>query len=383
VDAWFESVSGLTTTGSTVIIGLDALPPGILLWRSIIQWVGGLGVVMMAILMLPFLRVGGMQLFQLESSERGEKFVPRAGELMSLLALTYVALTATCTAAYVWAGMTTFDAINHAMTTLATGGYSTHDASFGYFPEPAIHWVATIFMFAGSLPLLLFAKAVKSGSLKVWNDDQVKAHTKIVLTVIFGLTVWYMIKTGAGPLEALRVVSLNTVSVITTTGFALGDYTIWAPGAAGVFFVLMFIGGCSGSTTGAMKTFRLQIMTITAFSYLKRLISPNRVVVSAYGGRQITGDVSAAVLAFVSVMFATVMLFTVALSFFDLDFVTALSAVTTAVTNVGPGLGTTVGPAGNFSTLPDGAKVLLSIAMLLGRLEFFTVLVVFSRDFWR
>jgi trk system potassium uptake protein TrkH len=383
VDAWFESVSGLTTTGSTVIVGLDALPPGILLWRSIIQWVGGLGVVLMAILMLPFLRVGGMQLFQLESSERGEKFVPRAGELMSLLALTYVALTTACTAAYVWAGMTTFDAINHAMTTLSTGGYSTHDASLGYFPEPAIHWVATVFMFAGSLPLLLFAKAVKTGSLKVWNDDQVKAHAKIVLTVIFGLTVWYMIKTGAGPMESLRVVSLNTVSVITTTGYALGDYTVWAPGASGVFFVLMFVGGCSGSTTGAMKTFRLQIMAITAVNYLKRLISPNRVVVSSYGGRQITGDVSAAVLAFVSVMFATVMLFTVALSFFDLDFVTSLSAVTTAVANVGPGLGEVVGPAGNFSSLPDGAKVLLSIAMLLGRLEFFTVLVVFSRAFWR
>jgi trk system potassium uptake protein TrkH len=383
VDAWFESVSGLTTTGATVIVGLDALPPGILLWRSIIQWVGGLGVVMMAILMLPFLRVGGMQLFQLESSDRGEKFVPRAGELMSLLALTYVGLTTACTAAYVWAGMSTFDAINHSMTTVATGGYSTHDASLGYFPEPAIHWVATVFMFAGSLPLLLFARAAKTGSLGVWNDDQVKAHVKIVLTVIFGLTAWYMVETGAGPLESLRIVSLNAVSIITTTGFALGDYTAWAPGAAGVFFVLMFIGGCSGSTTGGMKTFRLQIMTVTAISYLKRLISPNRVVVSAYAGRPITGEVSAAVLAFVSVMFATVMLFTVALSFFGLDFITALSAVTTAVTNVGPGLGPTVGPVGNFSSLPDGAKILLSIAMLLGRLEFFTVLVVFSRDFWR
>ncbi|MFW6077366.1 MAG: TrkH family potassium uptake protein, partial [Hyphomicrobiales bacterium] len=383
VDAWFEAVSGLTTTGATVLVGLDSLPPGILLWRSIIQWVGGLGVVMMAILMLPFLRVGGMQLFQLESSERGEKFVPRAGELMSLLALTYLGLTTVCTAAYVWAGMTTFDAINHAMTTIATAGFSTHDASFGHFSEPAIHWVAIVFMFAGSLPLLLFARAVKTGSLKVWNDDQVKAHAKIVLTVIFGLTAWYMIRTDAGPADALRIVSLNTVSVITTTGYALGDYSAWAPGAAGVFFVLMFIGGCSGSTCGGMKTFRLQIMTITAISYLKRLISPNRVVVSAYGGRQITGDVSAAVLAFVSVMFATVMMFTVALSLFGLDFETALSAATSAVTNVGPGLGATVGPAGNFSSLPDGAKILLSIAMLLGRLEFFTVLVVFSRDFWR
>jgi trk system potassium uptake protein TrkH len=383
VDAWFESVSGFTTTGSTVIVGLDALPPGILLWRSIIQWVGGLGVVVMAILMLPFLRVGGMQLFQLESSERGEKFVPRAGELVSLLALTYVALTAACTVAYVWAGMTTFDAINHAMTTLATGGYSTHDASFGYFPEPAVHWVATVFMFAGSLPLLLYAKAVKTGSLKVWNDDQVKAHTKIVLTVIGALTVWYMVKTGASPLESLRIVSLNTVSIITTTGYALGDYTVWAPGASGVFFLLIFLGGCTGSTSGGIKTFRLQIMTITTINYIKRLISPNRVVVSTYNDRLITTDISAAVFAFLSVMFATVMLFTVALSFFDVDFVTALSAVAQAQANVGPGLGQIVGPAGNFSSLPDGAKILLSIAMLLGRLEFFTVLVVFSRDFWR
>ncbi len=382
-DAWFESVSGLTTTGATVIVGLDVLPPGILMWRSILQWIGGIGVVLMAILMLPFLQVGGMQLFQLESSDRGEKFVPRAGELMSLLALTYVGLTAICTAAYVWAGMTSFDAINHAMTTVSTAGFSTHDASFGYFPEPAIHWVATIFMFTGSLPLLLLARAIKTGSFQIWRDDQVKAHTKIVLTVILVIAIWYMINTGAGPLEALRIVSFNTVSIITTTGFFLGDYTVWAQGASGVFFALMFIGGCSGSTTGGLKTFRLQIMAITAVNYLKRLISPNRVVVSSYGGRQITGDVSAAVLAFVSVMFATVMLFTVALSFFDLDFETALSAATAAVTNVGPGLGPVVGPAGNFSSLPAGAKVLLSIAMLLGRLEFFTVLVVFSRDFWR
>ena len=382
-DAWFESVSGFTTTGSTVIVGLDSLSPGILLWRSITQWIGGIGVVVMAILMLPFLRVGGMQLFQLESSERGEKFVPRAGELMSLLALTYVVLTAICTAAFVWAGMTTFDAINHAMTTLSTGGFSTHDASFGYFTEPAIHWVATVFMFAGSLPLLLFAKAIKTGSMKVWRDDQVIGYCKIVATIIIGLTVWYMLKTGAGLADSLRIVSLNAVSVITTTGFALGDYTLWAPGASGIFFLLIFLGGCTGSTSGGIKTFRLQIMTIAASNYIKHLISPNRVVVSTYNGRQITREVSAAVLAFLTVMFATVMLFTVALSFFDLDFETALSAATATVTNVGPGLGSTIGPAGNFSSLPEGAKVLLSIAMLLGRLEFFTVLVVFSRDFWR
>jgi trk system potassium uptake protein len=383
VDAWFEAVSGLTTTGSTVMTGLDDMPPGILLWRSILQWIGGLGVVLMAILMLPFLRIGGMQLFHLESSERGEKFVPRAGELVSMLALTYIALTAACTGAYVWAGMTPFDAINHSMTTMATGGYSTHDASFAFFTEPAIHWVAVVFMFAGSLPLLLYARTVKTASLRVWRDDQVLAHLRLVLVIIFGLTLWYMAKTGAGFAEATRIVALNTVSIITTTGYALGDYTLWAPGASGIFLLLIFLGGCSGSTSGGMKTFRLQIMAITAMTYLKRLISPNRIVVSLYTGKQITGDISAAVLAFVSVMFASVMLFTVALSFFDLDFVTALSASAQAVANVGPGLGPIVGPAGNFATLPDGAKMLLTLAMLLGRLEFFTVLVVFSPDFWR
>lgn len=383
VDAWFESVSGLTTTGSTVIVGLDALPPGILLWRSIIQWIGGIGVIVMAIVMLPFLRVGGMQLFQLESSERGEKFVPRAGELIYLLATAYIALTVACMAAYSWAGMTAFDALNHAMTTLATGGYSTHDQSFGYFSAPGVHWVATTFMFAASLPVLLYAKAVRTRSLTVWRDRQVIGFAKLVATVVAVLTVWFMIERDAGPLEALRIVALNVVSIVSTTGYALGDYTLWAPGASGIFLLLMFLGGCTGSTAGGLKTFRLQVMMITAANYIKRLISPHRVVVATYNGKRITAEISMAVLAFVSVMFGSVMLLTVALSLFGLDFTTALSAVTTAVTNVGPGLGPVVGPAGNFASLPDGAKLLLALAMVLGRLEFFTVLVVFSRDFWR
>lgn len=384
VDAWFESVSGLTTTGSTVIVGLDRLPPGILLWRSTIQWIGGIGVVVMALLMLPFLSVGGMQLFRMESSERSDKFVPRAGELVGLLAMAYLALTALCTVAYSWAGMSTFDALNHAMTTLSTGGYSTHDLSFGYFPEPAIHWVAIVFMLAGSLPILLYARMARSWSFKVWLDDQVIGFVRLVVLVVAVLTIWHMVNVQAGPAEALRIVAFNVISVISTTGFALGDYTLWAPGASSAFFLLMLLGGCTGSTAGGMKTFRLQVMTITAINYIKRLVSPNRVVVSTYNGKRLTSDIETAVLAFVSVMFATIMTFTVAISLlFNLDFVTAVSAVTTAVSNVGPGLGPVIGPAGNFASLPDGAKVLLAVAMLLGRLEFFTVLVVFSRGFWR
>lgn len=383
MDAWFESVSGLTTTGSTVIAGLDALPPGILLWRSTMQWLGGIGVVVMALLMLPFLSIGGMQLFRMESSERSEKFVPRAGELIALLAMAYVALTALCTVAYAWAGMSTFDALNHAMTTLSTGGYSTHDLSLGYFQEPAVHWVAIVFMLAGSLPILLYARMAKSWSLKVWLDDQVLGFLRITAAVLTGLTIWYMFVQDVGPLDAIRIVALNAISVISTTGYTLGDYTLWAPGASGIFFLLMLLGGCTGSTAGGMKTFRLQVMMITAINYIKRLVSPNIVVVSTYNGRKLTSEIETAVLAFVSVMFATIMIFTMALSLLNLDFVTALSAVTTAVTNVGPGLGPMVGPAGNFAGLPDAAKLLLICAMLLGRLEFFTILVVFSRGFWR
>jgi trk system potassium uptake protein TrkH len=279
--------------------------------------------------------------------------------------------------------MTAFDAINHAMTTLATGGFSTHDASLAFFKEPVIHWLATLFMVMSSLPLLLYAKMVKTRSLSVWRDDQVEGYCRLLFTVLVILTAWYMVETGSGVLEAARIVSVNAVSIMSTTGYALGDYTLWFPGASGVFFLLYFLNGCTGSTNGGVKMFRIQVMVVTAITYLKQLVSPNQVVVSTFNGRRITGEISTAVLAFMFVYCGSIMLFTVALSFFDVDFITALSAAAQAQANAGPGLGPIIGPAGNFASLPDGAKVLLIFAMLLGRLEFFTILVVFSRGFWR
>ncbi len=383
IDAWFEAVSGLTTTGSTIMTGLDELPPGILLWRSIIQWIGGIGIVVMALIMLPFLKVGGMQLFQTESSDRSDKFVPRAREVMGLIAFTYVALTAACAIAYGAAGMSAFDALNHAMTTIATAGFSTHDLSFGYFKEAAIHWVAFVFMFASSLPLVLYVKAVKSRSLNVFEDQQVRGFCKMVAAILIGLTLWLASRPEISLAEALRTVCFNAMAIISTTGYVYGDYTAWGAGAVGTFFVLMFLGGCTGSTTGGMKAFRLQVMLLSSFNYIRQLMSPNRVVVATYNGKQITGDIASSVLAYLSVMFASVMIFTVTLSFFGLDFITSLSGALTALANVGPALGPQIGPAGNFGALPDGAKVVLVVGMLLGRLEFFTVLVVLSRDFWR
>jgi len=382
-DAWFEAVSGLTTTGATILNNLDDLPPGILLWRSIIQWIGGIGIVLMALIMLPFLRVGGMQLFQTENSDRSDKIVAKSSELVRLIAATYFLMTALCGMAYAAAGMSAFDALNHAMTTIATGGYSTHDLSFGHFKNPAIHWVGVFFLTAASLPLVLYIKFARTGKISVWNDMQVQGFLRIVALAVILLTLWYFWTRDVALHDALRIVAFNSISIISTAGFALGDYTAWGTGSIGVFFLFMFMGGCTGSTTGGIKTFRLQIMLIASRNYLRKLISPNRVVVPVYNGKQLPTEITTAVLAYLSVMFISIMLFTLVLSFFGLDFIDSVSAATSALANVGPALGPEIGPAGTFKNLAWESKLLLTFGMLLGRLEFFTVLVVFSRDFWR
>jgi len=327
--------------------------------------------------------VGGMQLFQTESSDRSDKIVPQARQFIGFIALAYVGLTAACAIAYRLAGMRLFDAVNHALTTISTGGFSTHDASMGFFTQPAIHWLATLFMFLASLPMVLYVRAVREADAGVFNDRQVIGFVRIVVTIIILMTFWRIFATGVPPLTALRQVSFNVIGIVSTTGYALGDFTTWGTFAIAAFFALMFLGGCTGSTAGGMKVFRLQIMMLATRAYLKKLASPHRVVTIAYEGRTITQEIAMSVFAFVSVLFATVLLFAALIAFMGVDFDTSLSAAVTAVTNVGPGIGKIIGPAGNFSTLPDAAKFLLGVAMLLGRLEFFTVLVVFSPEFWK
>ena len=383
-NALFEAVSGLTATGATVLTGIDNLPPGMLLWRSILQWIGGVGIVVMALVMLPFLRVGGMQLFRTENSDRSDKFMPRVGEVISLIAVTYLVLTILCGVSYFMAGMTGFDALNHAMTTVSTAGFSTHDKSFGHYADnPAIHWIAIVFMLGSCMPLVLYVKMVRSRSLAVWNDAQVRGFLQIAGLSIFTVSLWYYVRHGEPFLDVLRVVTFNVVSIISTTGYALGDYTNWGSGVMGMFFALMFLGGCTGSTTGGLKTYRLQVMMMTASGYVRQLLSPNRIVVLNFNNTRVSAEIATSVLAYVTVMFLSVMVFTIALSFFNIDLVTALSGATAAITNVGPGLGEIVGPAGTYANLEPGAKLLLTVAMLLGRLEFFTVLVLLSRSFWR
>lgn len=381
-DAVFEAVSGFTTTGSTVLSGLDGLPPGLLVWRSMLQWMGGVGIIVMAIVLLPFLRIGGMQLFQSESSDRSEKIVSRSVELIRLIGLAYLFLTVLCIAAYLATGMELFDAFNHALTTIATGGYSTHDESFGYFKNPASGWVAVVFMIIGALPFVLIIQALRGHPLQLWRDPQVRALLGFLVLVSLTLTVYLGINMRFPFEEALLRATFNVVSIVTGTGYALGDFSQWGAPVVGIAFLLMFVGGCTGSTTGGIKIFRFLVFFGTVRAHLRRMVRPHRIMSEEYAGTRLTPELSFSVLAFLVVYMGSVGIITVALSFFDLDLVTAISAAATSVGNVGPGLGPVIGPAGHFAPLPDGAKWLLSFAMLVGRLELFTVLVLLDPDFW-
>lgn len=382
-DAVFESMSGLTTTGSTVLTGLDQLPPGILLWRAMLQWIGGIGIITVAALILPLLRVGGMQLFKIESSGSPEDKAASTNRLLFLLLSVYLTLTALCAGTYFMLGMDMFDAVAHAMTTVSTGGYSTHDASFGHFTDWRLHWAATFFMICGAIPFLLYVRATLGNWRVLFSDSQVRAFLGFLGFSTLAMTAWLYGQGGFGLLEALTLTSFNITSLVTTTGYATADYTAWGPGAVGMFLMLMFVGGCSGSTSGAIKIYRYQVLWLFVRAHVKRLSSPNRVIPLSYNGRRLEADVPTSILAFLAVFIATIGIFTVLLALCGLDMITAYSASLTAITNVGPGMGAIIGPSGTFQPLPDSAKWLLTGAMLAGRLEILVLLVVFDRDFWQ
>jgi trk system potassium uptake protein TrkH len=382
-DAVFESMSGITTTGSTVLVGLDELSPAILLWRSMLQWIGGLGFMLMAIAILPVVGVGGMRLFRSESSEWSEKSIPRTRVLAAHIALLYLGLTTLCGGGYWLFGMSSFDAINHAMTTLATGGYSTSDLSMGKYASTGVLWTSTTFMLLASLPFVLYLQAVQSGPGRVLRDEQVVFFLRMVVVIVALGTVVLISGSDYSTWRAITIVAFNAVSTITTTGYASTDYTLWGEFFVAAFLFLMFTGGCSGSTAGSIKAFRLQIALKLLNVQIKKLVHPNGVFAVKLGGSRLESDVTSALVAFIFAIGLTVIAITMALTAVGLDLLTALSSAATAVTNVGPGLGPIVGPAGNFSALPDVAKWLLSGAMLLGRLELMTVLVLFSRSYWQ
>ena len=383
-DAVFESVSGVTTTGSTVLSGLDDMPREILLWRSLMQWLGGIGIIAMAVAILPFLRVGGMRLFQAESSDWSEKALPRASKIVKWLVLVYVVLTLMCFVCYVLAGVDVFNAVNHAMTTSATGGFSTSDDSMGQFDSQLVLWVAIVFMALGALPFVLYVRMLVNHERGLFlRDAQVRGFFKLVGFAILTLAVWRGLATETGFWQGFTDAAFNVMSIATTTGYASTDYTLWGQFAILFFFFLTFMGGCSGSTTGGMKVFRFQLSLILLREQIQRLVHPSAVFSRTYNNRRISDEVIASAIAYSFVFFISVVIVTMLLALMGLDIMTSLSGAVTALANVGPGLGPLIGPAGNFGELPDGAKWLLAMAMIFGRLEMLSVVVLLNPQFWR
>lgn len=381
-DAMFEAVSGITTTGSTVITGLDNAPPGILLWRAILQWLGGIGIIVMALSVLPFLKVGGMQLFKTESSEN-EKALPRATQLATSIGLIYLMLTVICVFCYKFSGMSSFDSWAHAMTTIATGGFSTFDSSFGNFDTAWAEVTAIVFMLLGGLPFILYVKALRGNWKALFTDTQVRTFLSIVMVAVLTMITYQIFQNDVPFLESLRRATFNVVSIITGTGYTNGNYGAWGGFAVIMIFFLMVVGGCAGSTTCGIKVFRFQVLYSVTIAQLKQLLHPHGLFTPHYNGNALPKGVASSVMSFFFVYALCFSLLAIGLSFIGLDFMTAMSGAVTAVSNVGPGLGDIIGPGGTFQPLPDSAKWMMSAGMLLGRLELFTVLVLFLPHFWK
>lgn len=382
-NAYFEAMSGLTTTGASAFATVQTLPPGLLLWRSLLVWLGGIGIVGMGIVILPFLRVGGMQLFRSESSDKSDKVVPRAADMALGFGWVYLALTISCIIMLRLAGMPMFDAINHSMTALGTGGFSTKDSSIGYFRNAGVEWILALFMFLGSLPFVRFISMMKGDVKALWRDSQVRTYLAFTCIVAGLLAVYLVVTRQMGMGDAIRHSFFNCVSLITTTGFASTDYLIWGPGPVALFFILTLVGGCTGSTSGGIKMFRFEILWLALRMQVNRLFSPNRVIPLTYNGKPVDNDVIISVMSFTFLYIALILIFAVLLGLTGLDYVTAISAAASALGNVGPGLSQMIGPVGNYEPLHDFAVWVMSLAMLLGRLELFTVFVLLSPSFWR
>ncbi len=383
VHALFESVSAVTTTGSTVLTGLDDLPPGLLLWRSLLQWVGGIGVIVLGLFILPYLRLGGFSYFRIESSDIEDRPFARFSTFSTALLTVYLGLTMLCAFCYMMGGMSAFDAINHAMTTLATGGFSTHDASFGFFENPWLIWTSTVFMALAGLPFTILAIVAFRRQTEAVQDPQIEAYLAIILVMVVLCTIWLIVAQDHGAFEALTHSAFTLVSIITTTGYATQDYNAWGPFAIILIFVAMFLGGCSGSTAGGIKTYRLVILWQSFVNSLKQLLFQRIVSPIRYGERIVSGDMEAAVVLFIASYIFVWMVLSIALAATGLDAITSLAGALTALSNVGPGLGSLIGPAGNFSTLGNTSLSILMAGMLLGRLEIATVFMLLTPLFWR
>ena len=384
IDAFFESMSGITTTGATIITNLDDAPKDILIWRAILQWLGGIGIIVMAITVLPLLNVGGMQLFKIEGSETTEKILPKTREITFIISIIYLSLTLACGIAYWLVGMNIFDSVAHSMTTIATGGFSTYSDSIGHFQNPKIEIVSVVFIILGSIPFIAYLKFVKGDRKIFFKDVQIKGLIYfLIFSVILMLLYLILNNKGYSFFENLRISTFNVVSILSGTGYVTSDFSLWGKFPLIFFLILMFIGGCAGSTTCGIKIFRFQILVHFVLNQIKKLVYPHGIFPMKYNNEKISITFIYSIITFIFLYFFIFFILATLLSLNGLDFVTALSGAASAISNVGPGLGGVIGPDGNYSVLPNFSKLSLSLGMLLGRLELFAVLVLFFPSFWK
>ena len=382
-EAFFESMSGITTTGSTIIVNLNDTPKAILIWRAILQWLGGIGVVVMAITIMPLLNVGGMQLFKLESADTAEKILPKTRELALNISVIYFFLSVICAIAYFFAGMNVFDSVAHSMTTLATGGFSTYNESIGYFQNPNIEIVSIVFILLGSIPFITYLKYVNGNRKIFFQDVQIRGLIYISLISIIVMTIYLYVKESENFLTQLRLSAFNVVSILSGTGYVTTDFNLWGNFSLVIFLFLMLIGGCAGSTTCGIKIFRVQILWLFIKNEIKKSIYPRGIFPLSYNKQKISDHFISSIISFVFLYFLIFFLVAMLLSLTELSFISSISGAATAISNVGPGLGDVIGPSGNFKELSNFAKWILCMAMLLGRLEIFTLLILFFPGFWK
>ena len=384
VDSFFESMSGITTTGSTIITNLDSTAKSILAWRALLQWLGGIGIIVMAITILPLLNIGGMQLFRMESSDSTEKILPRTREVTLLISGIYLILTIACGSSYWLFGMNIFDSIAHAMTTIATGGFSTYNDSIGFFKNPKIEIVSIIFIISGSIPFITYLKFIKGNKKIFFKDVQVKGLIYILILSILIMFIYLLLNNKEYSFsENLRISAFNVVSILSGTGYVTSDFSLWGKFPLIFFLFLMFVGGCAGSTTCGIKIFRFQILGHFITNQIKKLVYPHGFFPIKYNNEKISNTFIYSIIAFIFLYFFIFFILATILSLDGVDFVTSLSGAASAISNVGPGLGNVIGPDGNYYNLPNVSKLSLSLGMLLGRLELFAVLVLFFPAFWK
>ena len=380
-DAFFESMSGITTTGSTIITNLNETSKSILLWRGMLQWLGGIGIIVMAITLMPLMNIGGMQLLNLSTSDNPEKILPRSKEIALRLIIIYSGLTFFCALFYKIFGMNFFDSIVHSMTTIATGGFSNYNESIGYFDSSLIEFTSMIFIILGSIPFITYIKFINGNKRIFLSDIQIKTFIKIIIISIIILSI-YLLFNNSGNFS-LRSIFFNTISILTGTGYVNAEFDGWGSFPITIFLALMFIGGCAGSTTCGVKIFRIQILYLFILNQLKKIIYPKGIFVIKYDQGSVDDKFIASIISFIYFYFVIFFILAALLSLTGLDFITAISGAATSISNVGPGLGPIIGPNGDFSALPDISKWILTIGMILGRLELFAILVLFLPSFWR